>query len=137
MSGRVNPFANLADPPVFRTKARKEEPVEEESIARIAAENKFLSRQAAKPPSIVRRKPRIYRTGRSQQFNAKATPETIDRFYKMADDKSVRLGELLKQGLDALDAMDAFCKLADVRRISLPELTRQAIDALERAGGSG
>src|ERR1700730_9066527 len=99
MSGRVDPFAVLKEPlPSFTTKPRKERSVEEEAVARIATENNFPSRQAAKPPGIVRRKPRVHRTGRNQQFNAKATPEPIQRFYKSADEKRVPLGELLKQG---------------------------------------
>jgi hypothetical protein len=104
MSDRVNPFARLSDqPPVFTTKPRKEKPVEEETIARIAEEHNFPSRQAAKPLSAPRRKRRVYRTGRNQQFNAKATPETIERFYKLANEKNVPLGELLRLTLDALE----------------------------------
>jgi hypothetical protein len=135
MSGRANPFANLADdPPVFTAKPRREKPVEEDVIERIAQENKFPSRQATKPSNTVRRKPRTYRTGRNQQFNAKATPETIQRFYKSADDKRVPLGELLKQGLDALEAVDSLQKLADKRNIPLVELVRLALESLEREG---
>jgi len=104
MSGRVDPFAILKDPlPSFTTKPRKEKPVEEEAVARIAEENNFPSRQAAKAPNAPRRKRRVYRTGRNQQFNAKATPETIDKFYKMANERSVPLGELLRLALDALE----------------------------------
>jgi hypothetical protein len=136
MNTRVNPFANLAEPPVFTPKPRKEKPVEEEAIARIAEQNNFPSRQAAKSPNAVRRKPRIYRTGRNQQFNAKATPETIQRFYKAADEKRVPLGELLKQGLDALEAVTGLQKAADNRNIQLGELVKEALDALERAGVS-
>ena len=136
MNTRVNAFGNLTDPPMFATKAKKAMPVERETLERIAEQNDFPSRQA-KPPKAARAKPRTYRTGRSMQFNAKATPETIQRFYKMADAKDIRLGELLKQGLDALDAMDAFAKLADARKISLQELTKQALDALDRAGDTG
>ena len=117
MSGRVDPFAILKEPlPSFATKPRKEKPVEEEAIARIAEQNNFPSRQAARPPKVERRKPRVYRTGRNQQFNAKATPETIQRFYKLADEKRVPLGELLKQGLDALEAVDGLQKLADKKK---------------------
>jgi hypothetical protein len=134
MSERVNPFANLTEPPVFTTKPRKEKPVEEEALARIAEQNNFPSRQAAKAPKVEKRKPRVYRTGRNQQFNAKATPETIQRIYKAADERHVPLGELLKQALDALDAMEGFCKQAETRKMPLKELTRQALDALERAG---
>lgn len=136
MSTRVNPFANLAEPPVFTTKPRKETPVTEEAITRIAEEHNFPSRQAAKGPKELKRKPRIYRTERNQQFNAKATPETIQRFYKVADEKRVPLGELLKQGLDALEAVDSLQKAADRRDTSLQELVRQALDAVERAGAA-
>ena len=67
MSTRVNPFANLADPPVFATKPRKEKPVEEETIARIAEDNNFPSAgKPRKPPKELRRKGRVYRTGRNQ-----------------------------------------------------------------------
>jgi hypothetical protein len=104
MTGRVDPFAILKEPlPSFTTKPRKEKPVEEEAVARIAEENNFPSRQAAKAPSTPRRKRRVYRTGRNQQFNAKATPETIERFYKLANDRNVPLGELLRLALDALE----------------------------------
>ena len=42
MSGRVDPFAILKEPlPSFTTKPRKEKPVEEEAVARIAEENNF------------------------------------------------------------------------------------------------
>jgi hypothetical protein len=133
MSTRINPFANLAEPPVFTTKPRRETPVTEEAITRIAEEHNFPSRQAVKAP---KRKPRIYRTGRNQQFNAKATPETIQRFYKVADEKRVPLGELLKQGLDALEVVDSLQKIADKKDVPLPELVRQVLSAVERAGAS-
>jgi hypothetical protein len=104
MSGRTNPFANLTDDlPVFTLKPRRETPVAEETIARIADDNNFVSRQPSKTLKEPRRKPRIYRTGRNQQFNAKATPETIDRFYRNANQRGVPLGELLKLALDALE----------------------------------
>jgi hypothetical protein len=46
MSTRVNPFVNLADPPVFATKPKKETAVERKTIERIAEQNNFPSRQA-------------------------------------------------------------------------------------------
>jgi len=101
---RIDPFANLKEPlPSFTTKARTDKPVAKETIERIAEENNFPSRQA-KAPTAQYRKPRVYRTGRNQQFNAKATPETIERFYKQANERNVPLGELLKLALDALEA---------------------------------
>lgn len=102
MNQRVNPFADLNDPPAFTTKPKKEAPVAEQTIARIADDNNFPSRQAAKP-ATPRRKPRRFRTGRNQQLNIKATNETIEKFMKAADDRHVPLGELLRLALDALD----------------------------------
>jgi hypothetical protein len=136
MNARVNPFADVKDLPVFATKPRKEMPVEKDAVDRIAAENNFPSRQAPKVAREPKRKPRTHRTGRNQQFNAKATPETIQRFYKMADEGRVPLGELLKQGLDALDVMNGLQKVADQKNIPLHELVKRALDALERAGVS-
>jgi hypothetical protein len=107
MSARVDPFALLKEPlPSFTTKEKTDKPIAKETIERIAEENNFPSRQA-KAPSAPRRKPRVYRTGRNQQFNAKATPETIERFYKQANQRNVPLGELLKLALDALETQDA------------------------------
>jgi hypothetical protein len=44
------------------------------------------------------------------------------------------LGELLKQGLDALDIVDGLQMLADERNVPLDELLKQAMGALEREG---
>ena len=104
---RVNPFANITEPPVFTTKPRAEKPVEKNTIERIAEENNFPSRQAPKAPKVSRRKARVYRTGRNQHIGIKATAETVERFYKAADAKNVPLGELLKQALDALEKGEA------------------------------
>ena len=110
MSERVNPFASLADPPpVFSTKSRREKPVEEETIARIAEQHNFPSRQAPKAPKAERRKQRRYRTGRNQHLGIKATAETLERFYKAADERHVPFGELLRLALDALDRAGASC----------------------------
>jgi hypothetical protein len=103
MSERVNPFANLKDPPSFTTKPKPEKPVEEDMIADIAKRNNFPSRQAPKAPKVERRKPRIHRTGRNQNFNAKATAETIAKIYKLADERKVPLGELLRLAVEALE----------------------------------
>jgi len=104
MSERINPFANIdKEPPVFTTKPKPVKPVEEETIARLAEQNNFPSRQATKPPKTERRKPRIHRTGRNVQFNATATTETITKIYKLADEKKVPLAELLKLAVEALE----------------------------------
>jgi hypothetical protein len=103
MNARANPFADLAEPPEFTTKPRPEKPVEKANVTRFAEEQGFPSREPPKPPKAPRRKPRTYRTGRNTQFNAKATPEAIARFYKAADERKVTLGRLLELALDALE----------------------------------
>jgi hypothetical protein len=103
MSGRIDPFAHLKDPPVFKTKPRAEKAVAEEIVERLAEQNDFPSRQAPKAVKESRRKRRVYTTGRNRQFNIKATAETVERFYKMADERKVPLCELLELALDALD----------------------------------
>ena len=104
MTGRVNPFADLTTPiSSFTVKPKTEKVLEEEAITRIAAENNFPSRQAPKTTREPKRKRRVYTTGRSQQVNFKATPATVERFYKMADQRKVALCVLFEQALDALE----------------------------------
>jgi hypothetical protein len=112
MSARVNPFANVAEPPVFTTKPKAEKPVQTETMERIATEHNFPSRQAPKAPATPRRKPRRYKTGRNQQLNIKATGETIERFLKAADAENVPFGEMLKRALDVFEARDPLQKNA-------------------------
>ena len=103
MNERVNPFANLTDVPVFKTKPKPEKPVEEETITKLAEQNNFPSRQAVKQPKAERRKPRTYRTGRNVQFNTKVTAETHAKVYRLADERKITLGELLELAMAALE----------------------------------
>jgi len=43
-------------------------------------------------------------TGRNRQINIKATEETIDTLYRVADDLGLPLGAVLEQALAALEA---------------------------------
>lgn len=97
---RANPFTDLGD---FAPKAQPK-PVEPQQIERLASEMGFPSRQVGAAPVVA--KPasrRRYTTGRNQQLNVKATAETVQRFYRLADQKGVPLGELLDQALQALE----------------------------------
>jgi len=105
-SQRVNPFADISELPVFETRPKKETPVARETIERIAEENNFPSRQAPRPKE-PKRKRRVYRTGRNRQLSIKVTSETVERFYKMADERKATLGALLEQALDSLDRAGA------------------------------
>jgi hypothetical protein len=107
MSGRVDTFAILKDATSFSTKPRGDKPVEQAAIDDIAKQNNFPSRQAPnKVPKSERRKLRRFRTGRNQHLGIKATAETVERFYKAADDKNVPSGELLRLALDALERVE-------------------------------
>jgi hypothetical protein len=98
---RANPFDDLGD---FAPNAQAK-PVQAQQIERIAAEMGFPSRQAVAAPAHPRKTQarRRYTTGRNQQLNVKATAETVARFYRLADQQGVPLGELLDQALQALE----------------------------------
>lgn len=110
MSERVNPFADLGD---FAPAPSKPKAEQRAVIDQVAADNGFPSRQPVKsaktsppttepsPPEL--RKHRRYTTGRNKQINIKATDETIQRLYRLADEKHVPLGELLELALNALE----------------------------------
>src|SRR5262245_39206126 len=105
-AGRIDPFANINQRPAFEVKPKKPEPAVKQAKQvgeQIAAANNFPSRQATKPTREQRAR-RVYTTGRNCQFNVKAKQDTIDRFYRLADERRVPLGELLEQALEALEA---------------------------------
>jgi hypothetical protein len=99
---RANPFNDLSD---FAPKGQAK-PVEPQQIERIASEMGFPSRQASSAPVVAKVAPqrRRYTTGRNQQLNIKATAATVERFYRLADQQGVPLGELLDQALQALES---------------------------------
>ncbi|MEI7995099.1 MAG: hypothetical protein WCH01_09380 [Methylococcaceae bacterium] len=106
---RINPFENLADEFPLKSKDRLQKSVENEKelIDRIAEDNNFPSRQATYKGDSALTTPvkqqRRYRTGRNQQLNIKATEQTINTFYRLADKENITLGELLERALDALE----------------------------------
>lgn len=116
MSNRVSPFGDLNDfAPAPKGKATKK--VQKEVVDQVAAENGFPSRQPVKTAKVVKAAPspaatapapaakeqRRYRTGRNQQINLKATGETIEHLYRLADEMNVPLGEVLARALVALE----------------------------------
>jgi len=50
----------------------------------------------------MRRLPRIHRTGRTMQFNARTTPRTIEALYAIADRQGWLVRETLERALAAL-----------------------------------
>jgi hypothetical protein len=108
-TSRANPFEGVEDLPAFGTKPKAATAIpreQAERIEQIAEANNFPSRQPARTPATrAPGKQRRYKTGRNQQINIKATPQVIERLYKMADAKRVPLGELLEQALNALEKL--------------------------------
>jgi hypothetical protein len=102
MSERVNAFADLTELPVFDVRRKAEKLTDKAAVERVAEEHNFPSRRVAKAQAGPVRKPRIHRTGRNRNFSIKATSETVERFYKIADERKVTLGELMELALDAL-----------------------------------
>jgi hypothetical protein len=64
-------------------------------VAAVSTELGFQSRQA----TAARR---VARTGRSVQFNLKASPETIDLFRQISESQGWSLAVTLERALDAL-----------------------------------
>ena len=72
-----------------------------ELVRTIAETSHFPSREAkAGPPA--RRPPRIHRTGRTMQFNARPTPQTVGALYAIADRQEWLVGETLEHALAVL-----------------------------------
>jgi hypothetical protein len=106
MSDRANPFGDLGDFALASAKPKADHAL----IDKVAEEHGFPSRQAVKQsnqvseaPQATQRIQRRFKTGRNQQINIKATPETIGRMGRMADEREVPLGRLLELALDALE----------------------------------
>jgi hypothetical protein len=79
-----------------------------DEIVRVVAKgSRFPSREtmANRPAEAAipaRRPPRIHRTGRTMQFAARTTPQTVEGMYAIADQKGWLVGETLEHALAAL-----------------------------------
>lgn len=115
---RANPFGDLDD---FAPQGAPK-PVPAAAIDEIAEASGFPSRKAAAPKapepaakkvppsakaSSPARQPRRRTTGRNRQINIKATEETIETLYRVADEMDLPLGAVLERALEALAAAKA------------------------------
>ncbi|NEU15008.1 stability/partitioning determinant [Methylobacterium sp. BTF04] len=81
-----------------------------EEVRAIAEAANFPSREVKRPPTApasvqalpAKREPRRHRTGRTAQFNARTTPETVEAFYAIADQQGWLVGETVEHALAAL-----------------------------------
>lgn len=98
------------DPVIWSPKREKPKPrPPRDELARATQEAGFQSREAKpqqQPSEPIRQQRRARRTGRSEQFTTKTTPDYRALIYKIADGKvdgQQRLvGEVLEQAIDAL-----------------------------------
>lgn len=72
-----------------------------EKVRQVSEGVSFKSREPAEP-KVSKREPRRYRTGRNTQFNIKADPDVIEKFYALADAQGWVLGETLERAVSAL-----------------------------------
>ena len=81
-----------------------------EQVAEAAQKAAFKSRES-KPVAAIEPKPvkadRRRRTGRSAQLNLKVKPETIERFYAVADAQGWGLGEAFEHAVASLAEIKA------------------------------
>ena len=99
MSTRVNPFATLAEPPVFTTKPKADKPVEQEVIARIAEENNFPSRQAPKPPKEpTPQAPRLHDRPQPAIQHQGDEPKPSSGSTRLADERQCAAGRVARTG---------------------------------------
>ena len=106
MNKRASIFDDAAELDVgaFQPEAAPEPEPDREKLKAISEASNFTSSQT-KPlqaSSLVRREPRRHRTGRKAQFNVRTTPQTVDEFYRLADQKGWLVGETLEHALAAL-----------------------------------
>lgn len=106
MNKRANIFDDAAELDVgsFKPETALAPEPDREKLKVISEASNFPSRQA-KPlqaSAATRREPRRHRTGRTAQFNVRTTPQTVDEFYRLADQKGWLVGETLEHALAAL-----------------------------------
>ncbi|NKE48672.1 stability/partitioning determinant [Roseomonas frigidaquae] len=77
-----------------------------DQVRDVAEQAGFRSREASPPLATTTdpapREPRRYRTGRNVQLNLKVRRETVDAFYKIADQQGWVLGEAFERAVAAL-----------------------------------
>jgi hypothetical protein len=99
----------------FAPKQQKapEKKIPADALRAVSEAANFPSREAVAPPPAAvpvvekpeeKRELRRYRTGRNVQLNIKVKSETLETFYKIADQNGWVLGETLERAVKALEA---------------------------------
>ena len=103
---RANPLDAALDD--FEPRPREDKPrPDRQAIEQVAKENGFVSRDARKLETAATtappRRQRRFTTGRNQQINIKATPDTIARFNALAEALNIPSGALLERAAEAME----------------------------------
>ena len=97
---RVNSFAK-EELDEFKPKVKPAPRPSSEQINAVAEQTGFPSRQPVTEPV---KRARRFTTGRNQQLNLKVTEDTLNRFYAIADELHLPLGEVFDRAVKALEA---------------------------------
>ncbi len=111
---RANPFDNIEESNIennigagsFSVKTQQRMTPEQIAIANETAEKHGFQSSKTQPVEPIRQQ-RRHRTGRNQQLNIKATDQTVTKFYRIADEANITLGEVLERALTALEEANA------------------------------
>ncbi len=109
MADRINIFSQVDQPAakpsdLSRFAPKPRAAAGRPSLADLQAQpdgSKFVSREPVVAP--LRPAPYRYRTGRNQQFNTRASQQTIDRFDAMRERLGISKTELMERAIAALE----------------------------------
>jgi len=86
----------------IKKKNTQKVPKPKNNIEKLSADAGFKSRRFESEPK-PKKNQRRHRTGRNAQINIKATPETIEKFVKIADRHNWVLGEALAKAVELME----------------------------------
>ena len=97
---RIDPFANIGLDG-FKPKGDNQRPTDISVVDKVSRDNNFPSREA--PPAKPLKRTRYTAAAAKKQINIKVNEDCHTRFYAMAEDRGITLGDLLDLALDALE----------------------------------
>lgn len=98
---RVNPFKPLDSLDDFQPSTKKPGDIPTRAeVDALSERSGFYSRQ---PVQQKEHRVRRFTTGRNRQLNLKVTAEAMDRFYRLADELEVPLGEAFDRAVKLLE----------------------------------
>lgn len=101
---RADIFEDDLDLSKFQPKAADEPARPGPEVLAAAGQGKFVSREpvSSKPDDAAPHQQRRYRTGRTKQFNTRATQETVDGYAAIAEQLNCSVADAVERALHAL-----------------------------------